>query len=240
MVLCSSLTSIVGGFGQADYCAANAFLDAFARTNHDCPTIAINWDAWQQVGMAVNTEMPIELKQWQEDNLQHGLLPTEAVEVFDRILNSGLSQVIVSTQDLARAIAQNNSFLANYQTKALSSSQQNLSKNYAAPSNEIEKTIAKIWQEVIGLEKIGIHDNFFELGGHSLLAVQVTSRLRETFKLDLPLRTLLFETPTITQLAAVIGKQTTSVDETESMEQLLAEIESLSPEELPQELARQS
>jgi acyl transferase domain-containing protein/acyl carrier protein len=239
MVLCSSLTSIVGGFGQADYCAANAFLDAFARTNHDCPTIAINWDAWQEVGMAINTDVPPEMKQWQEENLQHGLLSAEAIEVFDRILNSGLSQVIVSTQDLARAIAQNN-ILANYQTKALSTSHQNLNKNYVAPSNKIEKTIAKIWQEVIGFEKIGIHDNFFELGGHSLLAVQVTSRLRETFKLDLPLRTLLFETPTIAQLAAVIGKETTSVDETEPMEQLLAEIESLSPEELAQELARQS
>ena len=237
MVLCSSLTSIVGGFGQADYCAANAFLDAFARNNRN--TISINWDAWQEVGMAVNTEVPLEMKQWQEDNLQYGLLPTEAVKVFDRILNSGLSRVIVSTQDLARAIADNNNFLANYQTQVLSTSQQNLSQNYVAPSKEIEKTIAKIWQEVIGFEKIGIHDNFFELGGHSLLAVQVTSRLRETFKLDLPLRTLLFETPTIAQLAAVIGKHT-SVDETESMEQLLAEIENLSPEELARELARQS
>lgn len=238
IVLCSSLTSIVGGFGQADYCAANAFLDAFARNN--CQTIAINWDAWQQVGMAVNTEVPPEMKQWQEDNLQHGLLPTEAIEVFDLILNSGLSQVIVSTQDLARAIADNHNFLANYKTQVISTSQQNLSQNYIAPSNEIEKTIAKVWQEVIGFEKIGINDNFFELGGHSLLAVQVTSRLRETFKLDLPLRTLLFETPTIAQLAAVIRKKTTSVDETESMEQLLAEIENLSPEELAQELARQS
>jgi acyl transferase domain-containing protein/acyl carrier protein len=235
MVLCSSLTSIVGGFGQADYCAANAFLDAFARTNRQ--TIAINWDAWQQVGMAVNTEVPPEMKQWQEDNLQHGLLPTEAVEVFDRILNSGLSQVIVSTQDLARAIEENNNFLANYQTKALSTSQQNLSQNYIAPSNEIEKTIAKVWQEVIGFEKIGIHDNFFELGGHSLLAVQVTSRLRETFQLDLPLRTLLFETPTISQLAVVIGEEVTSKAENQEIEQLLAEIESLSPEELEKELA---
>jgi acyl transferase domain-containing protein/acyl carrier protein len=238
IVLCSSLTSIVGGFGQADYCAANAFLDAFARTNR--PTIAINWDAWQQVGMAVKTEVPTEIKQWQEDRMQHGLLPTEAIEVFNRILNSGLSQVIVSTQDLTKAIEENNNFLNTYQTKALSTSHQSLSNNYVAPSNKIEKTIAKIWQEVIGFEKIGIHDNFFELGGHSLLAVQVTSRLRETFKLDLPLRTLLFETPTIAQLATAIAKQTTSVDETEAMEQLLAEIENLSPEELDREIAQQS
>jgi acyl transferase domain-containing protein/acyl carrier protein len=241
LVLCSSLTSIVGGFGQADYCAANAFLDTFARSNNvHNHTVAINWDAWQEVGMAINTDVPPEMKQWQADHLHQGLLSAEAVKVFDYALASGLSQVIVSTQDLAKAIAQNNSFLASYQTQALSSSHQNQNQNYVAPSNEIAKTIAKIWQEVIGFEKIGIHDNFFELGGHSLLAVQVTSRLRETFKLDLPLRTLLFETPTIAQLAAVIGKETTSADETEPMEQLLAEIENLSPEELAQQLARQS
>ena len=55
-VLCSSVASVLGGFGQVDYCAANAFLDAFACYNtaqNDIPTIAINWDSWQEVGMAV-------------------------------------------------------------------------------------------------------------------------------------------------------------------------------------------
>jgi acyl transferase domain-containing protein/acyl carrier protein len=241
LVLCSSLSSIVGGFGQADYCGANAFLDAFARFNNNhCHTVAINWDAWQEVGMAVNTEVPSEMKQWQADNLKHGLLSAEAVEVFERALVSELSQVIVSTQDLATTIEENNNFLATYQTKARSTSHENVSKNYVAPSNKIEKTIAKVWQEVIGSEKIGIHDNFFELGGHSLLAVQVTARLREVFQLDLPLRTLLFEAPTIAQLAVAIAVQITPAAESEEMEQLLAEIENLSPEELEQELAQKS
>jgi len=109
LVLCSSLSSIVGGFGQADYCGANAFLDAFARGDRaNRQTIAINWDAWQEVGMAVNTKVPLEIKQWQKDNLQHGLLKSEAVEVFDRALAGGLSQVIISTQDLPSVIEQNN------------------------------------------------------------------------------------------------------------------------------------
>jgi acyl transferase domain-containing protein/acyl carrier protein len=57
LVLCSSLTSILGGFGQVDYCAANAFLDAFAhykKANDGTFTVSINWDGWQQVGMAAS------------------------------------------------------------------------------------------------------------------------------------------------------------------------------------------
>jgi phthiocerol/phenolphthiocerol synthesis type-I polyketide synthase E len=57
LVLCSSRSSVIGGFGQVDYCAANAFLDAFAhynRSTNGAFTVSINWDAWQDVGMVVN------------------------------------------------------------------------------------------------------------------------------------------------------------------------------------------
>ena len=244
LLLCSSLTSIVGGFGQADYCGANAFLDAFARYNTACHTVAINWDTWQEVGMAINTDIPTELQQWQTDNLQHGLLSTEAVEVFDRILASNLSGAIVSTQDLPAVIEQNNSFLVNYDVQKPDSLDSqlraHLSTKYVAPRNEIEKTIANILQEVLGFKQIGIHDNFFELGGHSLLAVQVASRLREVFQLDLSLQTFLFEAPTIEQLSVLVETQTSSLADSSEMEQLLAEIESLSPEAIQKELARES
>jgi NADP-dependent 3-hydroxy acid dehydrogenase YdfG/acyl carrier protein len=245
LVLCSSLSSIVGGFGQADYCGANAFLDAFARHNTNYYTVTINWDTWQEVGMAVSTDIPTELKQWQVDNLKHGLLSAEAVRVFNRVLASGLSQVIISTQYLPTVIEQNNNFLTTYNLQKpdsldTSESRSRLSTNYVAPRNEIEKTIAYIWQEVIGSKRIGIHDNFFELGGHSLLAVQVASRLREVFQIDLPLQTFLFEAPTIAQLAVAVETQASSMADISEMEKLLAEIESLSPEAIRQELAQKS
>ena len=77
----------------------------------------------------------------------------------------------------------------------------NLGSAYEAPRDEQERLIAAIWQNLLGIDQIGVHDNFFELGGHSLLATQVLSRLRERFGVDLSLETI-FEFPTIAGLAA--------------------------------------
>ena len=72
-------------------------------------------------------------------------------------------------------------------------------EGYAPPRTPVEAGIAEIWQEVLRLERVGIHDDFFELGGHSLLATQVISRIRGAFQAELPLRAL-FEAPTVAGL----------------------------------------
>jgi acyl carrier protein len=89
---------------------------------------------------------------------------------------------------------------------------------YVAPRNEIEQTLADIWQELLAVVQIGIHDDFFEMGGHSLLATQVMSRVRQTFQLELPLRDF-FEAPNIAELAIVIE------------EGLIAEVEALTEDQ---------
>ncbi|MHC5724335.1 MAG: non-ribosomal peptide synthetase [Nostoc sp.] len=76
-------------------------------------------------------------------------------------------------------------------------------QDYVAPRSQVEELLAQIWAKVLGIEQVGIHDNFFELGGHSLLATQLTSRIRDTFQIDLPVRNL-FEAPTVEQLARYI------------------------------------
>lgn len=73
----------------------------------------------------------------------------------------------------------------------------------AEPRGATEAALVKLWTEVFGTNEVDRHDNFFDIGGHSLLAMQLISRVRETFGVDLPLRRL-FESPTLAAMAAVI------------------------------------
>ncbi|MBD2625735.1 non-ribosomal peptide synthetase [Trichormus variabilis] len=86
---------------------------------------------------------------------------------------------------------------------AIEKTRSGLEKIYVAPRTSEETQLAEIWGKLLGLKQVGIHDNFFELGGHSLIATQIISRIRQIFKVELPLRCL-FETPTIAGLAASI------------------------------------
>ncbi|HEX3128096.1 MAG TPA: non-ribosomal peptide synthase/polyketide synthase [Thermoanaerobaculia bacterium] len=74
---------------------------------------------------------------------------------------------------------------------------------YEPPRDEREETVCRMWQEVLGVEPVGIHDDFFQLGGHSLLATQILSRVRDAFGVDFPLQHL-FSFPTSAELAEAI------------------------------------
>ena len=96
---------------------------------------------------------------------------------------------------------------------------------FVAPRTPLEKQLARIWGEVLKLEKVGIHDNFFDLGGHSLLATQVNSRIRAALGAEVPLQAM-FETPTIAELAVVISEKLGA----RKMDSILSELESLTDE----------
>ena len=74
---------------------------------------------------------------------------------------------------------------------------------FVAPRNSVEETLARIWADVLGLERVGIDDNLFALGSHSLIATQAISRIRTAFRVELPLRAV-FENPTVAGLARQI------------------------------------
>jgi amino acid adenylation domain-containing protein/FkbH-like protein len=75
-----------------------------------------------------------------------------------------------------------------------------LEDKYVSPRSPEEQVIASVWADVLKIDRVGVEDDFFELGGHSLLATQVVSRIRQAFKITLPLRDL-FEAPTVGMLA---------------------------------------
>jgi acyl carrier protein len=120
-------------------------------------------------------------------------------------------------------------------------SRKQLEEEYVAPRNEVEQSLAKIFAEVLGIEKIGINDNFFLLGGHSLSATQVITRLRETLQADVPLRRL-FEDPTVAGLSTAVEEfqnqpqddaiEVISRDSDEEDEPLSALLDQMTKEEL--------
>ncbi len=68
--------------------------------------------------------------------------------------------------------------------------------DHVPPRNQVERALAEIWSEVLGVKQVGVLDHFFELGGHSLSATQLIKRIQSKFQIDLPLRTIFIE-PTI-------------------------------------------
>jgi len=83
---------------------------------------------------------------------------------------------------------------------------QELWNRFVAPRNSTEEILAKLWAQVLDVERVGVFDSFFELGGHSLKATQVMSRVSSVFQIDLPLRAL-FEAGNVASLSAMIEEQ---------------------------------
>jgi acyl carrier protein len=91
------------------------------------------------------------------------------------------------------------------------------SHEYVAPRNETEQKLAEIWQELLGVEKVGIHDNFFELGGHSILLIKMVSLIKKRFMLVVPIQ-VLFQFTTISDLSNYFEWEHRSVSEEDTSE----------------------
>ncbi|RSZ55173.1 amino acid adenylation domain-containing protein, partial [Massilia atriviolacea] len=78
-------------------------------------------------------------------------------------------------------------------------------REYQAPSGATETAVARIWQELLGVDAVGRHDQFFELGGHSLMAVQLVARLRQELGVEVSLRDL-FAHPALIDFAALVAR----------------------------------
>ena len=112
-----------------------------------------------------------------------------------------------------------------------------IEQRYVAPRNDIEVALVELWQEVLGLEPIGVSDNFFDLGGHSLKATRLLSKVRSIFRTELPL-SVVFEATTIEALACALVQHEAKPGQTAKIARVLQRIKSISSSDLKHELER--
>ena len=204
-VLTSSLSSVLGGFAYGAYAAANRFMDAYTSWRNRVaavPWLSVNWDEWRLV------EAPAE-----EDRAglsRFAMSPVEGGLAFLRLLGlTGVSQAVVSTGDLQARIRQwvrleGLHGAGNEPKERARHARPHLQNAYIAPSTPAQEKVARIWAELLGVEKVGVQDNFFDLGGHSLLAIQVVTRVKAELAVEISVATL-FEGPTVESLCRLIG-----------------------------------
>jgi hypothetical protein len=218
VVYCSAIATRLGGLGQADYCAGNAFLDAMATCQDRKPGpryLSIAWDTWSEVGMAVDAVVPQGLEGRKKSILGMGLSNAEGVEIFRRALASPAAHVLVSKQPLAERMSGEV-----VETLSLAEDQPgNGSADYDFPSSAaapaadtkapqtIEENVSLIWNQLLGITFTRPEQSFFEQGGNSLLATQMLARLRAKYPdAEFSLRSF-FDEPTLQALIDTIPQE---------------------------------
>ncbi|MCY1021701.1 beta-ketoacyl synthase N-terminal-like domain-containing protein [Pyxidicoccus sp. MSG2] len=189
----SSLATAVGALGQASPVAEAAFAEALAHegSRHgDTAWTVVAWDLWEEAGDAPRRASGVR-----------PLTHVEGVRASRRILAGGApSRVLVATEPPLKRLRLRRPEAAGESARH---ARPRLQTPYKAAENETEQHIIELWQELLGVERIGVDDDFFELGGHSLLATRIAARLKALFGVEVPLRRL-YDAPTAARLALVV------------------------------------
>jgi len=214
MLLCSSITGTIGGAGQVGYCAANAFLDAFAEQRsrqRPEPTVAIAWGRWQGVGLARLFES------WHASRtgatLEGGMSAEQGIDALERILHHRVAPrvAVMNTEwrgDPAAPTMDQPPALAATATPPTPETPTTFA------GSPLERQLADIWQQLLGTPRFDRHTRFQELGGDSLVGIQLIGRIKEQLGVQLPIRSI-FDHPTIAAQAECIAATTSAIEEGE-------------------------
>jgi amino acid adenylation domain-containing protein len=207
-VLCSSLSSLLGGMGQVGYAASNAFLDAFAWSRSADPrtlTVSIDWDLWREVGFEAESQGAHQNRQ----RAASGLTSRQGAVIFQHALGYGFPQVAVSQTDVRQLMAASRSWetsgfrAARRDEEVVSTPASGATALEPSPTDDVEAAIAAVWRELLGVREVGPQDNFFALGGDSLIALGLTARLHDRFRVELS-PSHIYEAATLAELAGVV------------------------------------
>ncbi|HCA87743.1 MAG TPA: hypothetical protein DEQ61_21120 [Streptomyces sp.] len=202
LVLFGSNGANIGSLGQVDYCAANCFLDAFAqdRGRHR-RVLSIDWGPWKDTGMAVDTAHPSAVEHAQ----QHGMSTADGLRALDTILLSASEpQLIVSPSELSALFSAAPSLTDEAATETPSDTHErpDILTEFVTPRSDAERTVCAVWQDLLGIEKVGIQDSFFDLGGNSLIAIQLVNTVNTRLGTKITLGDL-YEGLTVAHLAGL-------------------------------------
>lgn len=114
-----------------------------------------------------------------------------------------------------------------------------ISSTFVTPRTSVEKALAAVWSDILGLDNVGIHDNFFELGGNSLSATRMLFKVRHLFQIEVPLRSI-FETPTVEGLSLFITQSFMGNQSSDESLNIINELEDMSDEEAIRLLEKES
>ncbi|KPQ06993.1 MAG: putative polyketide synthase module [Rhodobacteraceae bacterium HLUCCA12] len=144
-------------------------------------------------------------------NLALGITPHEGADAFVRALSVDAPQVVISSLTLPDLIAEAAEPPAPEAGEGQKFDRPDLGSDYVAPRTDIERMLVGFWEDLLGVEGIGVEDSFFDLGGHSLIAVRLFAKVKKAWSVDFPI-SVLFEAPTIAKCAAMIAERTGQSD----------------------------
>lgn len=212
-IMFSSISTIFDSMGQADYIAANSYMDSYAsyRDIRSKNTLTVNWSTWKETGMACDQKFNI-------NTLFKAILTSQAIEGFDTVLHKNITNVLIGEINSDNKVMHlfdgypfkisdeirgkcNKTKESTHTTKTIKTSKQVkvIGRNNGDYS-ETEKIISQICTDVLGFEEIDINDNFLELGADSILLKQMYVKIQSEFPCGLEI-TDLFEYSTVAKLS---------------------------------------
>ncbi|WP_086851759.1 type I polyketide synthase [Amycolatopsis kentuckyensis] len=208
LVLFSSIVTVVGGIGEADYCAANSVLDAHgaALSTADTQVVTVAWGHWQHDSWADAATGEARLAY----RRRYGFTAEAGCALLDQLAGTGFRGTVVALrQDLPaarRELAELNDLgglLEAAPTPKSRYPRPPLRTEYAAPRGELETDIAGVWGEFLGIDAVGVHDPFFDLGGNSLVGMAMVAALEKRLGRRIA-PAVLFGHPTVAAFAAAL------------------------------------